>query len=89
MEVAVELGEEALVLAPLGLVAHAEVEEDLAAEELLEIEPRRGADGLDLLPSLADQDPAVAVALDQNRCREPQRAPLARVLPALRAAPRW
>src|SRR4029079_386919 len=55
--------EEGLVAAPRGADAHLEVEEDLIAELLLQLSAGRRADLLDLVASLADQDPFLRFGL--------------------------
>jgi hypothetical protein len=64
---AVEVREDAAVVAPVALHAHVEVEEDLLAQVLFEVAPGRGADGLDLAPAAADEDLLLPVALDDHR----------------------
>lgn len=51
-----QLVEEALVVAPLGLHLHVQIEIDAAAEEPLQLRPRGGADLLDHRPAPADDD---------------------------------
>src|SRR3954467_11474034 len=67
IDVPVEAREHPLVLAPAGLQADLEVQVDPLAEELLQVEARGGADRLDLLPLVTDEDLLLARPLDEDR----------------------
>src|SRR5712692_7811420 len=61
-----ELSEGAIVLAPALAHGHRELEEDLDAEEALEIFTGRGADALEGGPALADHDALLGIVLDED-----------------------
>ena len=52
---------------PVLLDLHAQIEEDLASEQSLDLLTGFGPDGLDRLPALADDDPLLGIALDEDR----------------------
>src|ERR1051326_4700936 len=62
-----EFTKEALVLAPFLVNADVEVEEDLRAEDRLQLDASLGADLLDHRPLLADHDRFLRLPLDDDR----------------------
>src|SRR5712692_9487155 len=61
-----ELFEGAIVLTPAFAHGHRELEENLDAEEALEVLPGRGADALEGGPALADHDALLRIVLDED-----------------------
>src|SRR5207247_8414397 len=69
-----EAVEQALVLAPARRHLDLESEEHVAPEQVLDLEAGLAADALDHGAALADQDALLAVALDQDRGLDADRA---------------
>src|ERR1700688_4326256 len=69
--------------APAALEPHLQVEEDAAAQELLEVVARGGADGLDHLPLAADQDLLLARPLDEDGGVEEEQVAALLLFPAI------
>src|SRR6185436_16779475 len=67
IHVPVQGGQHRPILPPVGLDADVELEEELAAEVLLQVEAGGGADRLHHLALVADDDLLLAGTLDQDR----------------------
>src|SRR6185295_13116459 len=83
IHIPVQRRENSLVLAPIRLHPHVEIEVDPALEVLLEVEARGGADGLDHLALTADDDLLLARTLDEDRGVDAGEIPLRVLLPAV------
>ena len=67
LQAASQLRQEPLVVAPVRLDAHRQLQVETALELRLELLPRRLSDVLDHGPALADHDALLALALDHDR----------------------
>src|SRR6266550_4607557 len=63
----VQFAEKTLVLAPGTVDGNVQIEEDLGAENGLQFDPRFGADPLDHVAALSDDDRLLRLALDDDR----------------------